>query len=473
MTLLEQYALVSRKSASLMRYAPVLLSTMLVGMLSACGGSANIPAATSAAPTVYMSPTVAGISSTSENRPASSVATYSINHAEGTFAQATYSSQGTQLHYSGTINAAQRGLLNLGLLYNSCPQTSGCASVTYPAPQLGGGWLFELSDHGGGLAQFSGQPFVPLVAAASCPAMTSAETFLFVTLPDQLNAGSLQLGEWNPQTETAYGSVDISASGTSITLNNISQYILPSSGGGAPSNPSATSVIGACSSTLYGNTVTIPAQLSITNPGNGQAVTPQALLGIGPSGLLVEDNGDGATGSAAPPYYQNALGAGTGAVGLPKPSSAVDTSALAGAQYLGFFYGGGQPPYTANWSSAPVSFGFPSLPSNCPSIAPQTSTMLYGGDFPGNDPAGSATGYGNCDFAVDLGAQDAATNGLYPAATVYVGSGFGSNTTGKTYSFPAVAIAGQVNGKYAIFLIGVDSVGSPNQAWGVYLLQSN
>ena len=109
--------------------------------------------------------------------------------------------------------------------------------------------------------------------------------------------------------------------------------------------------------------------------------------------------------------------------------------------------------------------------------------MLYGGDFESNKPTASTTGYGNCDFAIDLGAQDTATNGLYPAATVYVGSGFGTNTTantfggtnttGKTYSFPAVAIAGQLNGKYAIFLIGMDATGSPNQAWGIYLLQSN
>jgi hypothetical protein len=103
--------------------------------------------------------------------------------------------------------------------------------------------------------------------------------------------------------------------------------------------------------------------------------------------------------------------------------------------------------------------------------------MLYGGDFTGNNPAASTVqsggGFGNCDFAIDLGAQDASTNGLYPAATVYVGSGFAANTTGKSYSFPAVAIAGQLNGKFAIFLIGEDTVGSPNQAWGIYLLQSN
>jgi hypothetical protein len=89
-------------------------------------------------------------------------------------------------------------------------------------------------------------------------------------------------------------------------------------------------------------------------------------------------------------------------------------------------------------------------------------------------------GYGNCDFAIDLGAQDSSTNGLFPSATVYVGAGFcpsnGSAAcppVAQPYHFSAVAIAGQLNGKYAIFLIGEDTTGSPNQAWGIYLLQSN
>lgn len=43
------------------------------------------------------------------------------------------------------------------------------------------------------------------------------------------------------------------------------------------------------------------------------------------------------------------------------------------------------------------------------------------------------------------------------------------NSSKAAYSFPAVAIAGQLDGKYAIFLIGVDS----SQPWGIYLLQSN
>ena len=80
-------------------------------------------------------------------------------------------------------------------------------------------------------------------------------------------------------------------------------------------------------------------------------------------------------------------------------------------------------------------------------------------------------GYGNCDFAIDLGTASTTSNGLYPSATVWIGSNFNANSTsGKnTYSFPAVAIAGQLNGKYAIFVLGVDST----QPWAIYLLQSN
>jgi hypothetical protein len=302
--------------------------------------------------------------------------------------------------------------------------------------------------------------------------MSSAETFLFVTLPDTLITAGTGAVDWNPAVETAYGSVDISASGSTVTFANINQYILPSAGGGKLTNSS--SVTGACSSTVYGNTVAIPANATVTDPGEGGSptVTAQAMVGIGSSGLLVENNGGASY-----------LGAGTGAIGLPKPSSAVDTSALVGAQYLGFFYGSGSSNNgtssgtTTNWSSSVASFGFTSLPSTCAAVAPQTSTMLYGGDFTGNNPAASTVqsggGFGNCDFAIDLGVQDASTNGLYPAATVYVGSSFATNTTGKSYSFPAVAISGQLNGKYAIFLVGEDTVGSPNQAWGIYLLQSN
>jgi hypothetical protein len=271
--------------------------------------------------------------------------------------------------------------------------------------------------------------------------MSSAETFLFVTLPDTLITTGTGAVDWNPTVETAYGSVNISASGSTVTFANISQYILPSAGGGKLTNSS--SVTGACSSTVYGNTVAIPANATVTGNNGVDTYTAQAMVGIGPSGLLVEDSGG-----------TSYLGAGTGAIGLPKPSSAVDTGALVGAQYLGFFYGSGSSndgtssDTVTSWSSSVASFGFTSLPSTCAAVTPQTSTMLYGGDFRGNNPAASTVQSGG-------------------------GSGFATNTTGKSYSFPAVAIAGQLNGKFVIFLIGEDTAGSPNQAWGIYLLQSN
>ncbi len=459
MTFLKQQTFVSRGQAPPTRFAPALLTAALAAMLSACGSSAHIPVATASGPQVYMTPVVAGGDAT---HATASLATYSIDDDRKTFVQATYSSSGEQVNYAGSIAPFQRGLLSLGV-------TNSDNSVT----KVTNGWAFELADQAGGLVALQNQPFAPLVPALSCPAMTTPETFLFITLPAPPTTGAQQLLQWNPQTETAYGSVDIDASGTTVTLNNISQHTLPSSGGtGVPSDPSPTSVTGACSSTVYGNTISISAQVTITNPGSGQNVTPQALLGIGPSGLLVENNG---MNSSTIPLYENALGAGTGAIGLPKPSAAVNTGSLVSAQYLGFFFGTGTgfSDSNTNWSTSLASFGFSSPPASCASITPQTDTMLYGGDFTNNDPTSSTTGYGNCDFAIDLGTQDAANNGLYPAATVYVGSGFGANITGKTYSFPAVAIAGQLNGKYAIFLIGTDSVGSPNQAWGIYLLQSN
>ena len=485
MTFRKKTLWLSGKQARPLRLVLASLATVLAVILSACSSSANISKATASGPQLYMTPVIReGVPNPAfTNSPA----TISIDDAALTFAQRTYSigAHGTvvQVNYSGKLASLARGLEELELTY-ACTDTNNCDGITYTSPQTDSGWAVELPDQDGGLLQLAGQPFVPLAPAVTCPSMSSAETFLFVTLPDTMITTGTGSVDWNPTVETAYGSVDISASGSTVTFANISQYILPSTGGGKLTNSS--SVTGTCPSTVYGNTVAIPANATVTDPGDGTptTVTAQAMMGIGPSGLLVENNG------SASGKHENVLGAGTGAIGLPKPSSAVDTNALVGAQYLGFFYGSGSSNdgtssgTATSWSSSVASFGFTSLPSTCAAVAPQTSTMLYGGDFTGNNPAVSTVqsggGYGNCDFAIDLGAQDASTNGLYPAATVYVGSGFATNTAGTTdcgltnsYCFPAVAIAGQLNGKFAIFLVGEDTAGSPNQAWGIYLLQSN
>jgi len=372
--------------------AALLLAVVVVG----CSDSAKVPTSTANAPQLYMAPVVFGIS----GGVTSTDVTYSISDQDMTFAQKTYgfsdTQSGARLSYSGNLTALSRGLLEMELTYE-CGSTSiaGCSGITYSPPQAGSGWAVELAGQSGGLLQLTGQSFVPLVPAAACPSMSSAETFLFVTVPSELitsgtPSGATSKGVWNPQIETAYGSVDIGASGSTVTLNNIKQYVLPSAGGGTPANAPASSIAGACSSTVYGaNTVAVPPDVTITTSQGTTTYAPQAMMGIGPSGLLVEDNGTANASSA--PYYENALGAGTGAIGLPKPSSAIETSALVSAQYLGFFYGtGNQSSSNPNSSSSVASFGFSSLPSTCAAVAANTSTMLYGGHFTGNNPAAAA-----------------------------------------------------------------------------------
>ena len=175
--------------------------------------------------------------------------------------------------------------------------------------------------------------------------------------------------------------------------------------------------------------------------------------------------------------YENILGAGYGAIGLPQPSSDL-TSALAGAQYPGFLYSPGR---ASGAFSLISSFGgYSNQQTSCATFLGQlkaanlqpSPNTVYGGEFAGNDP--SSNPMGNCDLAIDPGTQQNANgNGLYTNANVYVGAAFPENGAGAVYSFPAVAIAGQLQGKNAIFLIGADTAGSPQRAWGIYLLQSN
>jgi hypothetical protein len=311
--------------------------------------------------------------------------------------------------------------------------------------------------------------------------LTTAETFQFVTIPKRLSTQTTLVGNgWNPQLETAYGSVSIATTGATVQFSNISQHTLPAASGGAggpPINPASTSATAVCSPTFFGQTISVPTSTTVINPGQGgQSVPPSATIGIGPSGFLAEDSGSpqGPAIASIPPY-ENVLGAGYGAIGLIEPASPISTSTLVSAQYQGILYG------AASGSSSTVgspgfrligSFGYSNLQTSCPTLpAPSTSTILYGGEFANNDPFSNS--FGNCDLAIDLGSQSAGNNGLYAAATVYLSTSFPNNTQGAPYSFPAVAVAGQINGKNAIFLIGVDTVGTPSQPWGIYLLQSN
>jgi len=461
-----------------------------------CGGglasSVNTAPSAPSAPATYFAPQVAGSALQVPQ-------TYTLDdNAPGAFSQTTYllnapeQQEGPQVINAGTLTIGQRGLRSLGITASYAAGGSPIHyGVTTYSPAKTGSFAVELAGQAGGLVQMLGQPAQPLVAAVQCPNLSTAQTYLFITIPAAMvpPGSTPRLARtWDPTAETAYGSVDISSSGSAVTFQKIHQFTL--GGTGAPTVPGPSSITGTCAPTFFGNTITVPGQLIVTDPGKTYQTSGQAIMGIGASGgLLVEDNGAGSVQTVAgnPPAldYMNVLGAGTGAVGLPMPSlsSPLNTGSLVGAQYLGFIYTAGadnsQGKTVVTWSSNPVSFGFPGsppLPSSCSTFAAQPGTLvngIYGGDMTATQANGGNGGYGNCDFAIDLGPQNPSTAGLYAEATVYVGTGFPAITSGTTSCgpncFSAVAIAGSINGKYAIFLLGVDST----QPWFIQLLQSN
>ena len=450
----------SKTTARELRCGELISSILLLTAITGCNGLVGSTAAATSGPPTYLSAVVAngsqatagsgtlGIYDIDDNRDSYSLSTSSFANAQ----------QGTEVNDSGSFTVFARGLRSLSTTY-----TSNGGILSTP---IKGGYAVELAGKAGGLVQLATQPATPLVSTANCPSFPTAQTFQFITLPTST---------WDPKTQTAFGSVSIGTSGSNVNLSSIQQFTLPVNGGApaAPATSYSATADGACSPTPYGNTISVPASVTVTNPGQSETYTNPVILGIGPSGLLVESiQNIGFVNSSS-----DVLGDSTGAIGVPQPSSAVDTSAVVGAQYLGFIYGAGAAAPSASsalsWSSNLASFGFagsPTLPSACSAFAAQIGTLasgIYGGEMTATQASGS--GYGNCDFAIDLGTQSATSNGLYPSATVWMGSGFSANPTQSTYSFSAVAIVGQLQGKYVILLIGEDST----QPWSLYLMQSN
>ncbi len=455
-----------------------LSGVMLLVWISGCGGSttSSTPAAPTQGPQLYFAPLVVGTAngfgSSFTPTPLLVPQTYAIDDSADQFSQTIYP-LAPQAINAGLTGALPRGLLGLEITANYTETTTGtyiATDIPTETPQKFTSFAVELAGQAGGLVQLVGQPVAPLVAATQCPNQATPQTYQFLTIPvaQPVPSGSGIYPSWNPSTQTAYGSVDISSSGSTITFNNIQQFTLA---GGPPAKLATSPASGVCGSTYFGNTISTP-NIVITAPSStGQGSTsPQATIGIGPTGLLVEDNAEGAVPT---------LGAGTGAVGLPQPSSPLSASALSalvGAQYLGFVYGAGvfaSPGEPPTWTSRVASFGFPSPPS-CPPVPASTSTsnLIYGGDFTNDDPTTGTNGFGNCDLAIALGIEDPANNGLFPNANVWIGGSYAGHTIGQNYwydSFSAVAIAGQLNGQNVVFLLGVDST----QPWEIYLLQSN
>jgi hypothetical protein len=278
-----------------------------------------------------------------------------------------------------------------------------------------------------------------------------------------------------------YGSIVAStdAAGKAWQFENLQGNVVfgPVSFIGTCNTANGQAFIGLSSSTLFSDYWATTNPSGFDGPMTITTVpsTTQSNIWIGPSGFFAADQSD---------PTQTPSG-GASVAGMAEPASPLSTSSLAASEYLGFLY------EAASYSStgfsataaltAPVGFG---------QVVPGSGTTMTGGIFPDDD----VTGTPNSDIQINLGTQDAAQNGLYTSVKItaldpaqncanfpgnVAPAGFpipvttGVNAQGYvTCTFPGVAVAGNPDGNYAIFVNtynwAVDLGGVPMQ---IYLFQ--
>jgi hypothetical protein len=268
-----------------------------------------------------------------------------------------------------------------------------------------------------------------------CPSIAGKTQFNFVILPTD---------SWASATDAAYGSVSIATSGANWTLASYQLQTL--AGTPAPGNGTALPA-GTCAPNAAGTAVYLPSNplsISLSLP------LPQTIA-VGPSGFYIADQGlaDG-----------NTIG-NPGEFGVIQPSSALLPSDILSANYLGFIFEPGvNNPYATLNNPTPesqmASFG-PTVPAG----------QLLGGGFPNDDPTQPVI----ANLSIDLGAQSTTANGVFPDALVTNANSTSVCPDGITTPCPysAVAVVGNAEGKFSIFIIGED--GDNFLPFGIYLFQ--
>jgi hypothetical protein len=339
-----------------------------------------------------------------------------------------------------------------------------------------------------------------MVENTSCPNFADTATYLYVTVPAVNGLGTVSTAD--------YGIVGIKTQGSAVTFS--AQPFLVGSSAQAQSV-----VTGGCSDSFFGPITTFPL--------NSIGETSFDRIGIGTSGFLVDSfspvNSTGAFGQS-----ENS----SGVLAVSLPASPVDVSAVLSANFIGFLYAPQNQitfsvPLTYDATVLASAFGNNTATSQVCSVlskslasnnghgssgtvaALPSANSLFGGEFlttsggaTTNDPSGPH-GSENCDVAIDLGAQDPNNNGLFPNASVFIGSNFPpfnvdnpwlctglnqGNGLPCAVSFPAAAIVGQVNGQFVIFVAASPQSTPPAQLpdafgnltpqpVGIYLIQNS
>jgi hypothetical protein len=190
--------------------------------------------------------------------------------------------------------------------------------MAYQSPALTGAFLAKIPGVGAvgklisPLSSPTGLP-VSMAAADECPSFSSPVRFLYVMTP---NASA-----YDYYIANSYGTVDISTQGATVTMD-VNAYVVSSSTGLAPSTP--TNLVGAagCSDTAFDYLTSYP--LNTTS-----STTNQYVSAIAKSQFLV-----------------GGIPLGWNVLGVAMPSSVIDQSSFASANYFGLMY------YPSNYSSS-------------------------------------------------------------------------------------------------------------------------
>jgi len=429
--------------------APLLTSSLLLGLLSGCA-SGSFSSKSSGTPT----PTNPAPNANPPSLPALTAAT-AVNDYAGTQSAAAAAPDNTiDLHIDQTSGVYRyTSVLLPGQQTNPVPNSSGIFNAyqgfrnlgdTSGATGLPGAQYFGLGiEEPSRLAFFasnSSQAIAALVPrqSSACITPTAAATYAFMTLP---NAG------FNPATDPAWGTVQISASGSAFTFSGAKQYTESSAA-------ASTSLIPFSASNCAHSSNASPLGYFIdTQAANGAEIRSF----LGPTGMLVSD---------IQGTDQNGLPlAVPGFIGMVQPASALDLASVTGSPtnpilYRSFLY---QP-----LNSPAVQYGFMGQNSGSFLIGVDDSLFtskntpgMMGGwqgltafTFPLQASGASGTG------AFVFGSPDANDPGLFPHARfLYQITGpcpTGTTTFASGYcSSPAVAIAGQHDGKYIILVSGI------------------
>jgi hypothetical protein len=391
-------------------YSAVVLFVLV---FAGCGGSKSSTAQTGSAAQGLPQPVAPGqFNSYVGSQGPGDVWTISLDHSAHSFNAADVTAG----------NSAKAGLFASAGGFLSLSQTN-----TTPPFQAAG---FVLENLGrSALARMGdlSNSVIPMVQQqGTCMQFKGNVTFQFVVLPN---------ATWARDTDIAYGSVQAATNANTWTFSSLQQFTLTSAAinGGAALSP------GVCTQSLEGFVISVPPSATVTNT---------ETIAVGPTGFFVE----------------NAGSANLGTLGVIQPSAPVNTASVVGAHYLGFIYEPG-----GKKMGLPVtqtaSFGCAASDPVC-TVSPSGTTMT-GGSFPLDNPGGVA----NKDTTIDLGPQDSMNNGLYKSAKLTIPDDAGVCSTTGSCTVPAVAVVGNPENKFAVFLVAQDTVN--NLPIAIYLLQQD